>query len=423
MTKAQIYGLCLVFWFCAVAAIASPAQNSFFTTLVNFDGTDGSFPAASLVQGNDGSLYGTTWDGGVNGNGTVFKVTPSGTLTTLHSFNGTDGSGPNGLVQASDGNFYATTRGGGAYGAGAVFNITPSGTLTVLYSFCAESGCPDGSTPYTLVQASDGNFYGITQWGGAGGSYCSGGGGWGCGTVFKITPTGVLTTLYSFCVSGGGCGDGAYPTALLATNGGFYGTTGAGGEDYCSGGCGTLFSMDSSGALSTLYSFCSRGPLDYPDQYDCPDGVGPGGLVQANDGSLYGVTNSGGDPGCEGNDFGCGTLFEFTDTLTTLHTFEGSDGAFPNGLIQASDGNVYGTTTNGGNDECPAGCGTVFKLARSGALTTLHSFDVTDGDHPGAALLQAHDGNLYGPTANGGANNDGTVFRLGVVRTCATCRP
>jgi uncharacterized repeat protein (TIGR03803 family) len=213
------------------------------TTLYNFcskiNCADGANPFAGLVQATDGNFYGTTQSGGTAGSGSVFKTTPSGTLTTLGSFDGTDGWGPNGLVQATDGNFYGTTLSGGLppFPGGTVFKITASGTLTMLYSFCPQSGCTDGWHPAGLVQATDGNFYGMT---GSGGANCE----VGCGTVFRITPSGTLTTSYSFC-SQSGCTDGANPTGLVQdTNGKFYGTTFDGGaSSACSGGCGTIFSL------------------------------------------------------------------------------------------------------------------------------------------------------------------------------------
>jgi uncharacterized repeat protein (TIGR03803 family) len=248
---------------------ASPVATCFssglqaFTTLASFNGTDGSNPYAGLVQATNGDLYGTTVAGGAYNDGTVFKITPSGTLTTLYSFCSqagcTDGAYPSAaaLVQATNGDLYGTTE----YSEGTVFKITPSGTLTTLYSFCSQSGCTDGANPIAgLVQATNGDLYGTTSEGGA----------YGGGTVFKITPSGTLTTLYSFC-SQAGCTDGAYPVAALvqAINGNLYGTTDAGGAY----NDGTVFKITPSGTLTTLYSFCSQG--------GCTDGAnlrgaGPG---------------------------------------------------------------------------------------------------------------------------------------------------
>ena len=159
---------CIALVFCAAMAIASSAQS--FTTLVNFDGTNGANPlgSGSLIQGIDGNLYGTTRGGGAYGDGTVFLITPAGTLTTLHSFcaqtNCPDGLNPEGgLVQAANGSFYGTTLSGGAYSDGTVFLITPAGALTTLYSFCALTNCTDGNGPGgALLQAANGNFYGTT---------------------------------------------------------------------------------------------------------------------------------------------------------------------------------------------------------------------------------------------------------------------
>jgi len=193
------------------------------------------------------------------------------------------------VVQATDGNFYGTAESGGANGAGTVFKITPSGTFTLLHTFCSKSGCKDGGIPYAgLVQATDGNLYGTTI---AGGANCVSDG--GCGTVFKIAPSG---------------------------------------------------------------------------------------------------------------------------TLTTLHRFDGTDGASPYArLVQATDGNLYGTTDFGGaNCVSDGGCGTVLKITPKGKLTTLHSFDGKDGDDPYAGLVQYTDGNLYGTTATGGSYGRGTVFSLSV---------
>jgi uncharacterized repeat protein (TIGR03803 family) len=204
---------------------------------------DGAEPCAGLVQGIDGNFYGTTYVGGANDNGVVFKISPKGNLTTLYSFcslaSCTDGSNSFApLVRGSDGNFYGTTADGGATGCcGTVFKITPHGRLTTLYSFCSQSNCPDGGYPFAgLIQGTDGMFYGTTGSGSLDSNY---------GTVFKISRGGSLTTLYSFCPQTG-CDDGAYPFGgvIQATNGVFYGVTSAGGGDSnCSGGCGTVFSL------------------------------------------------------------------------------------------------------------------------------------------------------------------------------------
>jgi len=389
-----------LFILCATA-IALPAQT--FTTLHSFDNTDGASPYAALVQATDGNLYGTTVYGGADGFGTIFNITPAGTLTTLHSFcsesNCTDGSEPfTGLAQAANGNFYGTTRNGGiggTYGFGTVFRITPSGALTTLHNFCSQS-CMDGESPLAgLIQATNGDYYGTTY---------SGGIGIGNGTVFKITPSGTLTTLYSFCAQSA-CPDGAGPTAGLvqATNGDFYGATDNGGAY----GLGTVFKITPGGVLATLHSFC-------PDSL-CADGQHPqAALVQAGNGELYGTTYEGGAGAA-------GTVFKITPsgTLTTIHTFCATfpctDGLFPAAaLVRATDGNLYGTTVHGGanND------GTIFKITPGGTLTTLYSFcsqsACADGSQPYAGIVQDTNGKFYGTASSGGATNDGAVFSLSV---------
>ena len=239
-----------LFFLCAGCAGALSAQTQ--VTLFSFDGANGLDPGyGSLVQGTDGSFYGTTVYGGANcginsGCGTVFKVTPGGTLTTLHRFHLTDGANPEGLVEATDGTFYGTTAVGGANGGGTIYKITSGGTLTTLHNFAST----DGFNPVdALVQAADGDFYRTTYSGGMPSSNCL----VGCGTIFKITPDGALTTLHSFDAT-----DGAYPIAGLVegTDGDFYGTTAYGGANCgANGGCGTVFKSTPGGALTTLHNF------------------------------------------------------------------------------------------------------------------------------------------------------------------------
>jgi|SRR5580704_768307 uncharacterized repeat protein (TIGR03803 family) len=402
MTRVKGWRIGVVVFILFVAtAIAAPAQT--FTSLASFDGFDGSSPWAGVVQGADGNFYGTT-SGGGNG-GSIFKITATGTLTYVYKFCNrcSEGDAPYaGLVLATDGNFYGTTMLGGGYTTGTVFKITPADTLTTLHRFRLRTG---GMNPQAaLVQATDGNFYGTTV----------GGGSYGAGTVFKITPAGKLTTLYSFC-SQANCPDGyqVYAGLVQGRDGNFYGTTWAGGNNYCYGGCGTIFKITPTGTLTTLYRFCT--------QTGCSDGAFvAAGLVQATDGNFYGTTAAYGGPS------GGGTVFKITSggKLTTLYSFcsqtNCADGDYPvAGLVQATDGNFYGTTElHGGNNSCaPDGCGTIFQMTPAGTLTTLHSFDQTDGSRPFARLLQATNGNFYGTTYGGGTNSCspdgcGTVYSL-----------
>jgi len=382
------------------------AKSATYTVLHSFDGKDGFQPYGAMIQGTNGNLYGQTSTGGAKGAGTIFTITPSGTFTSLHSFDGTDGSQFYGqsLVQGTNGDFYGTTYLGGAHTDGTVFKMTPSGKLTTLHSFDGTDG--DGLLA-GLVQATDGNLYGTTADLGPKGD----------GTVFEITPSGTVTTLHSFDGTDGGPDvDGL----ILASDGDFYGTTGWGGNysSSCSSfGCGTIFKITPSGELTTLYKFCP--------QSGCPDGQGPAGLVQVANGNFYGTTSSGGNLGGSCPSFatsGCGTFFEITPsgTFTTLYKFcsqsKCKDGFSPTALIQATDGNFYGTNFFGGANCAPDGCGTIFKITPHGKLTTLYSFcpktGCADGEDP-TGLVQDTNGMFYG-TAEEGASNAGTVFSLSV---------
>jgi uncharacterized repeat protein (TIGR03803 family) len=388
--------VCIVFLLCAATATALPAQT--FTSLYTFGNADGANPLGGLVLNTDGNLYGTTTYGGIYSDGSVFRITPTGALTLMYSFcpqkGCAQGSNPYaGLVPAVNSSLlYGTSASGGANGLGSIFTVSATGQLTTLFSFTALSG----HQPYAgLIQASDGNFYGTTHLGGTQTD----------GAVIKITPTGTLTTLYSFC-SVPNCTDGKWPWAGLvqASDGNLYGTTNEGGAY----GAGTVYQITTSGALTTIYSFCASA--------GCPDGAySENALVQGTDGNLYGTTQNGG--GFGGNQ-GAGTVYQLTlgGTLTTLHSFCAQagcpDGTFPRaGLIQATDGNLYGTTVNGG----VGGGGTLFQVTTTGSFTTLYSFcsqpGCTDGANPIAELIQSTDGSFYGTTYFGGAGY-GTVFNL-----------
>jgi uncharacterized repeat protein (TIGR03803 family) len=346
---------------------------------------NGSSPYTPLVQGTNGNFYGTADDGGTYGFGTVYEVTPAGVLTTLYSFTlGNDGGNPRGgLVQGTNGSFYGTTQDGGTNGDGAIFMITPQGVLTSLHSFASEA---DGANPLAgLIQGTDGNFYGTTF---EGGSHDG-------GTVFQISPSGAFTNIYSFK----GEADGADPLAPLVqgTDGELYGTTYSGGNTSLNDGYGygAIFKITTGGAITPLYGFT-----------DGSDGESPySGLVQGIDGSFYGTAIHG--------TTGYGAIFQITPSggFNVLYDFGGDDGAGPMGtLIQASDTNLYGTTLGGGSNDA----GTIFEITTNGAFMSLYSFDNTSSaiapsSGPFAGLIQGTNGNLYGVTLGGG-DGSGTMF-------------
>jgi uncharacterized repeat protein (TIGR03803 family) len=341
------------------------------------DGAQPSF-GGRLLLASDGNFYGVTSLGGTNNDGTVFRITPAGLETVLWSFgNGNDGVTPyGGLIQGRDGNFYGMTNVGGAHGDGTVYKITPAGLETVLWSFGETN---DGSYSYgSLIQGVDGNFYGMGY----------GGGVYGGGIVFKITPAGLETVLWSF--GNGSDGSLPYGNLILGSDGNFYGMTYMGGVN----GKGIIFKVTPAGAETVLWSFGASG-----------DGAYPGNsLTLGTDGNFYGTTTGGG-----ANQLG--TIFRFTPggVETVLHSFGAGDGYQPDGnLIQGPDGNFYGMTELGGLE----GWGMIFEMTPGGAETMLYSFTIgsTDALNPRGDLTLGADGTLYGLAQGGGANNLGAVF-------------
>lgn len=303
---------------------------------------DGAEPDATLTDAG-GTLYGTTSAGGVtNGYGTVFSITTVGQESVLHSFaSGTDGADPIGAGLLYDGGtLYGVTSAGGSNSNGTVFSLTTAGAEAVLYAFGNGN---DGATPVAGLAGSGGTYLGTTQYGGA--NRC---GLTGCGAVYAVTPLGTENVLYSFR----GGSDGRNPDSpLLSLNGTYYGTTpSGGGAANCTGGCGTVFSISSSGAERVLYAF----------KGGTADGAAPHGGLVALDGVLYGTTGSGGR-------YGYGTIFSITTsgTETVLYDFAGgTDGAEPLAGLLGVDGTLYGTTSQGGGTACGGnGCGTVFALS------------------------------------------------------------
>src|SRR5262245_56556213 len=317
--------------------------------------SNGSNSSAPLIVGADGNFYGTTYNGGSSAKGTVFRVTATGDFMVLHSFTGPDGDTPySPLFQANDGNFYGTTYFGGDFNLGTVYRISPSGAFMVIHSF-AGVAAGDGARPYyaALIQGGDGYLYGTTYNGGISTS----GNAQGRGTVFRMTLDGATTILWAFT---GGTGI-AFPYGGLvqATDGHLYGTAYA-GDVPGNGGVFRINIMTSPPTFTPLHTFQRS-----------TEGANPiGSLIQATDGYLYGTTHLGGSAD-EGTVFRMPISGSLPLTVTVIHTFNVSDGAAPDQpLIQAKDGNFYGTTKTGG-----AGFGTVFKMTASGTLTTLRSFN------------------------------------------------
>ncbi len=353
------------------------AQNSGpFQQVFSFPLPQNAHPGP-LVQGQDGNLYGTT----AARYGTIYRLTPTGVLTTLFAFGMTNGVEPNALIRARDGNLYGTTRGGGAFGnsreeGGTIFSLSLSGTLVTLISFSGTNGW----APQFLLEGKDGNFYGATA-----GSPVSGLG----RTIFKMTPQGSLTTLTSLDVI-----EGNQVLAFVSgQDGNIYGTTSRSGAN----GRGEIFKLDTSGMIQSMASF---------------DGVlwGSNGatLAQGDDGFLYGTVWYGPPP--DPLEPSQGTFFKVSaeGTLKPLASFSFPTGKLPDAILKANDGSFYGTTRAGGR-----GTGTIFKLSSSGAITQLADFsEINSSGWSGTCLAQGLDGQVYGTTYDGGAGGYGTVFSI-----------
>lgn len=386
MARTIVGGLLLTCWM-----TATPAQAQTFTVLYTFTNTaQGEQPDAGVIADAAGNLYGTTQYGGTAGGfGTIFRLDVNGHENVLYSFAGTpDGEDPYaGLVTDGAGNLYGTTLYGGTQGGyGTIFKLSRGGALSLLHSFASN---PDGADPYgTLVGDREGNGYGTTRFGGNAGGF---------GTVFKLGRGGEFSLLHSFA----GTPDGEDPEAglIIDTAGNLYGTTVYGGT---AGGFGTVFRCSKGGTLTLLHSFAGT-----------PDGENPyAGLAVDSAGNGYGTTKYGGTAG------GYGTVFKIDrfGNFSLLHSFAGDpDGVNPMGPVTVDrQGNVYGTTYYGG----VSGYGTVFKIDSAGNFTILHSFnDSPDGGNPTGALILDSAGNLYGTASQGGDENCGffgcgTVFKV-----------
>ena len=383
-------------WLACVLAAAHPAQAQTRpwteTALHAFAASapQGAVPFGGVIRDAAGNLYGATYNGGALGFGTVFKVNCQGIQTVLHSFtNGADGGFPSGnLIVDSAGNLYGTAQSGGTANAGVVYKVNPNGQETVLYSFTGgdDGGFPDSS----VILDPAGDLYGTTNRGGTG----------GVGVVFELEPSGNLTVLHTFT----GGADGAYPNAGVVRDpaGNLYGTTYSGGSE----DAGVVYKVNLSGQETVLYTFRGRADGAYPY----------GELVGDESGNFYGTTAGGGDLGCDG---GCGVVYKLDRTghETVLYTFTGgTGGASPYaGVMRDQAGNLYGTTSSGGDLSACAGsgCGVVYKLDPSGYETVLYNFmGGADGADPMADVIRDSEGNLYGTTSGGGPASFGVVYKL-----------
>lgn len=344
---------------------------------------------APLTEHSDGNFYGVATANGAFDQGTVFKVTPAGVLSTLHAFAGTDGTAPAAkLAEGADHALYGTTPQGGANGFGCVFKITTGGGFTKVLDFTGTSGGIPGSVPHALTLHTDGNFYGVTQAGGTN----------GFGTVFKMTAAGVVSTLVNFSGTAG-TRPGAQPVGPLVFSGNLlYGVTKTGGA----GNFGVLFEVSTTGTWRILGEFTGTA--------GARPGANPaGGLMLNTDGALYGCTEFGGT-----NGFGVAfkTTTAASPVFTTLRHFADATGSQPSGtLVRGTDGLLYGATANGGTN----GLGTVFKISTTGTHTVITNLTGEGGSAAGSALrggLTLSGSQFHAVTSSGGPGNLGAVFKV-----------
>jgi uncharacterized repeat protein (TIGR03803 family) len=344
--------------------------------------TEGDTPI-QVMQASDGNFYGVThYFGPADGRGTVYRMTPTGEVTVLHTFHGgtSDGEEPKGgVIKASDGNLYGTTAFGGQYSRGIVYRVSLTGDFAILHHF---SG-PDGGYPTAeLIQGSDGALYGVTY----------GGGSFDRGTAFRLPLSGPLTTLHHFA---GGASDAANPgTALVAYNGAFYGLSNFGGTVWY--GVGTIYRMTADGTVTVLQSIDT-----FDGDYSF---LGVAGLLPASDGYLYGIVRN----SCKGQN---GYIFRLgaDGAFTRLRDLPNCSAAPHSRFIEGGDGALYSMGYRG-----------VFRVTRDGGTSLVHSLRYNiEGSYFGGSMYQAGDGHLYG-TATGGATIAGSVFRL---RTSPEGRP
>ena len=348
---------------------------------------DGVYPSAGVVRDTAGNIYGTTFYGGANGLGTVFKLTKAG-KTILHNFAGKDGAQPGILIRDAASNLYGVTDAGGDFtcpitqGCGVVFRLDATGKEKVLHSF--SGGTTDGEIPVTLTSDGNGNLYGATELGGPSNN----------GILFKLDTAGKETILYNF-PGGSSAPNGAVPNAIvLDATGDIYGTTGYGGT----ASWGTVFKLDNKGNYSILHSFT----------YGADGGTPTGALVLDSVGNLFGTTRIGG----MGNS---GTLFKVdpAGNYTVLYSFNTTpgDAGLVTALVLDPRNNIYGSSSFGGT----YGLGTIFEYDTGGDESVRYSFGGLGGNYPQGALVlnpTAKGIVLYGTTQQGGAYGWGTVFQF-----------
>jgi uncharacterized repeat protein (TIGR03803 family) len=367
MKMIRFAGLALI---CALATTMHAQSYKILYNLGNKAG-DPSRPSSAgiIAQSRGGNMFSTSGLGGTHNLGSAFYITTGGSLKVLHSFDGADGQdSASGLTLATDGQYYGTTRQGGTYGYGTIFKMTQNGIVTTLYSF---HGGADGAYPTAPpIQSVGGDFYGVTE--GQGATYF--------GSVYKITRYGDFTLLHTFPSTGA---DGEEPAGPLVqgTDYFFYGTATNRGAH----GAGTIFRVSSTGDFKVVFNF------------DGAHGALPvSGLIQANDGNYYGVA-------FEGGTNGTGTVFKMTPAyaVRVLHNFDATENSgFANGgLVQATDGNLYGTDAYN-----------LFRITTGGTFTVLHPFTYSTGASPYDTLIQHTNGVLYGMTLQGGGGANNGVF-------------
>ena len=395
----------LAYLFCTFSlAVSAQAQTlNYFADLSAGNGWE---PYASVVQGTDGNFYGAGTGGIYGGGGNMFRMTPTGEVTSFYKFCSLPDCADGGSllyapVVGTDGNLYGAAAGGGGSGllgeaGGTIFRMTLDGKLTVVYKFCSLSNCTDGQEPNGIILGSDGNFYGTTVYGGVGDG--------GPGVIFKVTPDGTYTRLHAFCAEAN-CADGEKPffPPVEGNDGNFYGVAGN------TGGGGVFYKVTSSGEYSVIYNFCDS------TKGDCPDGSYPYAIVKDAEGNFVGTAC------CGSTEYG--VVFKITPAghYTVIHHFAPETLGSPSTpLILGSDGNLYGTLMGGGSGSWVYPFrGGIYEITSKGGFKALYGF-CPSCNHSGFNLLdplfQGTDGNFYGTTAYGGVGGThGEAFGFGTV--------